>query len=393
MNAMTTLPRRRTLWIALLIVLLLAGIGMLALKKRPAQAGQKNAAVSQPETVLEFLPGDLVRVAPGELKQVLALSGSLRAVRQAGVKAKVSGEVREVLVREGDSVHEGQVLIRMDSAEYQARLQQTQGALDAARGQLEIALKARDNNRALLEKNFISKNAYDNTQSQYAIAVANVASARGALDVTRKQLADTTLRAPIDGLVSSRSVEPGEKVSADNRLLDIVDLRRMELDAALPGADIVQITPGQEVTVRVEGLPQSLTGKVARINPAVQAGSRSIPVHIALDNPQGVLRVGMFAEAQLTLSQKSGVLTVPTSALREEAGQSLVYAIENGRLVSKAVVPGAHGNDAAGAAVEIIKGLAPDATVVRTNMGVLRSGSKVTIREPAGSSASLAPPR
>lgn len=366
--------KQRAFRIALALLALLIAGAAIALKTRSATPGPA-ATPAAAVPALEFLAGDLIAVAPRELRQTIAVSGALRAVSQAVVKARVAGEVREVLVREGDAVTAGQVLIRIDGSDYQARVAQAGGALQAARGQLEIAGKARDNNRALLEQGFISRNAFDNSASQNVIARANLDSARGALDVAQKSLADTVLRAPIAGLISSRSVQPGEKVSADNPLLEIVDLRRMEMEASVPATDIAQIKLGQPVSVRLDGIAQAVAGRVARINPGTQSGSRSILAYIQIDNPDRALRGGMFGEAELTLSQKSGVLSVPQSALRQVDGRTIVYAIENGVLTEKPVTLGLEGNDGNGAAVEITAGLSSDAQVVKANLGNLRAGT------------------
>ncbi|MBC7502544.1 MAG: efflux RND transporter periplasmic adaptor subunit [Herminiimonas sp.] len=366
--------KRRTLWISLVVLLIAAAAGA-AVVRKPAPVVTVAAAPS----ALEFLPSDLTLVGAHDLRQLIALSGALRAVNQAAVKAKVAGEVREVLVREGETVKAGQVLVRMDTNEYASRAGQANGALLAARGQLDIAAKARDNNQALVAKGFISQNAFENAASQFDIARANVASAQSTLDVARKLLDDTTVRAPISGVVSSRSVQPGEKVSVDFRLLDVVDLQRMELEAAVPTTDIVNISVGQEVQVRVEGLSKSLAGKVVRINPATQAGSRSILAYIEVDNAQRLLRSGMFGEAQLTLSKKAGVLTAPQSAIQSDGGRTYVYAIENNQLVQKPVTLGVRGNDGDRDAVEVVSGLASGAQIVKSNMGNLRPGTPVKL--------------
>lgn len=374
--------------IIVIALLLAASVGAVVLKKRAQLEVQSStvAATAAGAAILEFLPSDVTIVKPRDLRQTLPLSGSLRAVSQVSVKAKIAGEVREVLVREGEPVTAGQVLVKMDTREYQARLEQAKGALQAARGQLDIAAKARDNNQALLARGFISQTAYDNTASQYGIALANVESAKGALDVAQKSLGDTVIQAPISGLVSSRTIQPGEKVSADNRLLDVVDLHQMEMEAAVPTSEIMSIVQGQDVQVKVEGMAQPLPGKVVRINPAIQSGSRSILVYIQIDNPQLALRVGMFGDAQLTLSRKTGVLTVPQSAIQTEAGNTIVYAIENDKLVQKSVTLGAKGElDEAGqgAAVEILKGLDSGAQIVRSNLGNLRPGASVRFAKTA----------
>lgn len=386
--------KRRSLWILLAALLVIAGVGAAVMKKRAEAAVQPSAATTAP--VLEFLPTDIIQVTPRNLQQTLPLSGSLRAVNQVSVKARIAGEVREVLVREGETVKAGQVLVRMDTREYQARLDQAKGALQAARGQLEISSKARDNNQALFAKGFISQNAFDNTASQYSIALANVESAKGALDVVQKMFSDTVIQAPISGLVSSRTIQPGEKVSADNRLLDVVDLEKMELEAAVPTSEIMRVSQGQEVMVKVEGLSQALPGKVVRINPAIQSGSRSILVYIQLDNPERKLRVGMFGDAKLVLAKKAGVIAVPQSALQSvpqslqqsaagksaqgASGSAFVYAIEQDKLVQKPVTLGISGKaDDAGneAIVEITGGLENGAQIIRNNLGNLKAGTSV----------------
>lgn len=370
--------KRRTFWIVLVAVLVAVAIGFNISSKRKQSAQSSASAVTTPAP-LEFLATDIATVQPRDLRQILRLSGSLRAVNQAAVKAKVPGEVREVLVREGEAVKAGQVLIKMDTSEYQSRVEQAKGSQLAARGQLDIATKTRDNNKALLEKGFISKTAFDNAESQFNIARANLESAKSALDVSQKLLNDTVIRAPISGLVSSRTIQPGEKVSADNRLLDVVDLNKLEMEAAVPASDIMNVALGQEVQVNIEGLADPLPGKVVRINPSTQTGSRSILTYIQVDNPKGVLRSGMFGEALLTLAKKSGVLTVPQSAVQSESANPYVYAIESERLVQKSIVPGLRGDDGRGGAVEIITGLENGAQIVRNNLGSLRPGTSVRI--------------
>lgn len=366
--------KRRTFWISAVVLLIAAAAGAAVLKK-PAPA----APVAAAPAALEFLASDITSIQPHDLRQLILMSGSLRAVNQAAVKAKVAGDVREVLVREGESVQAGQVLVRMDTSEYQSRVGQAQGAMLATRGQLDIAGKARDNNQALLAKGFISQNAFDNAASQFDIAQANVASASSMLDVARKALNDTIIRAPIAGIVSSRTVQPGEKVPVDFRLLDVVDLQRMELEASVPTTEIVNVTIGQEVQVRVEGLTTPLAGKVVRINPATQVGSRSILAYVQVDNPQGLLRSGMFGEAQLTLAKKTGVLTAPQSAIQMDAGKPFVYAIENNVLLQKSVTLGIKGHDGATNAVEILTGLDNGAQIIKSNMGNLRPGTLVKL--------------
>ncbi|MES2048196.1 MAG: efflux RND transporter periplasmic adaptor subunit [Pseudomonadota bacterium] len=376
-----------------LVVALVVVITLVIVKKKSTDASvsAKATAISTAPQVLEFLPSDLVAVSSGEVQKMLSLSGALRAVNQAVVKAKLAGEVRDVLVREGEAVQLGQILVKMDTSDYEARLAQARGSLAAAQAQLDIAKQARDNNKTLLDKTFISKNAYDNSSNQFAIAAANVDTAKGALDVAQKALLDTVIRAPIAGLISSRTVQPGEKVSADNRLLDVVDLRVLEMEAPVPTQDIAKIKLGQAVQLKIEGVTGTVVGKVSRINPATTIGSRSIMAYIQVANTEGTqaggvqggqLRAGMFGEAQLVVEKKPDVLSIPQSAVRYDAGLSIVYAIEENVLQQRPVVLGMQGEANGVAVVEVLSGVVKGSKVVKTNLGSLRSGLPVKIIQP-----------
>ena len=373
------MQKSRLRWVLLLIVAAMAAGWLLLKPTKVAVPVATPRAAPVAATVLEFLPREVLTTEPVELHQTLALSGSLRAVQQAIVKARLAADVREVVAREGEAVKAGQVLVRMDATEYQARVEQARGNLNAALAQRDIANKTRDNNRALLEKGFISRNAFDNAASQLAVAEANVEAARGALDQVKKLLNDTVIRAPITGLIASRSVQPGEKVSPDNRLLEIVNLDQMEMEASVPTNDIARVVVGQQVRLRIEGLPDAFSGRVTRINPATQPGSRSILVYVQIANPQHILRVGMFAEAQLSLLTKTNVLALPQSAIHKDSNGATVYVIDNGKLLKAPVTLGIEGRSGETPLVEISGGLAFGAQVVRSDMGNLLQGTAVRV--------------
>ncbi|MFM8467817.1 MAG: efflux RND transporter periplasmic adaptor subunit [Oxalobacteraceae bacterium] len=371
---MSTRSRR----VVLLIIAIAAIAAGAAFFMRPKAPAAPVKAVATPP-VLEFLPQEVFTTAPLDLQKTLSLSGALRAFDTATVKARVAADVREVLVREGEAVKSGQIIVKMDATEYLARVEQARGNLNAARAQLDIATKNRDNNRALVDKGFISRNAFENYASQYAAAEATVEAAKAALDVVQKSLNDTVIRAPISGLIAMRYVQPGEKVSADHKLLDIVDLRKMELEAAVPTSDIASVALHQRVMLRVEGLGQQFEGKVVRINPATQAGSRSVLVYVRVDNPQGSLRAGMFAEAQLVLASRPGVLALPQNAVRKDGNGAYVYVIDGERLARKPVVTGMNGRSGSEFMTEIQSGLDFGTTIIATDMGSLQPGSLARI--------------
>jgi membrane fusion protein, multidrug efflux system len=378
------LPRLLLFIIAVMVVI---GIAMSFFRSSPPSSNPNAAKNATPaatstaikNTTLEFLPQEIFKVTPTELKQTMALSGALRAVDQASVKARVAAEVREVLVREGESVTAGQILVRMDTSEFQARVDQAKGNLHAMRAQLDIATKNRDNNRALLDKGFISRAAFDNTASQFAAAQANVESAQGALDIVQKLLNDSVVRAPISGLIAVRNVQPGEKVSIDYKLLDIVNLKKMECEALVPTSDISKIKIGQSVLLHSEGLAEEFIGNVTRINPATQAGSRSIAIYIQVANPQDILKVGMFVDAQLVLRTKANVIAIPQTAVHKESSGAYVYALENNLIARKNITLGQDGRSGEVALIEITSGLNAEDQIIKTDMGNLRPGTAVRI--------------
>lgn len=376
--------RTRKIVIAVLtLAAIAAGVHWAMQPKAPAPSAQTSAAI--PAT-LEFQSQEITSAEPVELKQVLQLSGSLRAVDLASVKSKVAGDVRDVLVREGEQVRAGQVVARMDVIEHEARVAQARGNLNNARAQLAIAAKTRENNLALVEQGFISRNAFDNSASQFEAASAAVDAAQGALDLVMKSLNDTVLRAPIAGLVSARYVQPGEKVATDSKLLDIVNLQKLELEAAVPASDIAQVAIGQPVELQVEGQIGPFAGKVVRINPATQSGSRSVPVYVQLTNPQNQLRVGMFAEARLVLTSRSGVLALPQDAVRKDGNGSYVFTIDGGKIARHPVRTGASGLDGGQRLIEILSGIERGAQVIRADMGNLQPGTPVHIAPAAAGS-------
>jgi RND family efflux transporter MFP subunit len=365
--------------LAALVVVLAAG-GYAAVRSKRAE--QKPAAS---EPVAEFLQNDLYIVEPGALERSLPLTGSLTPLTEATVRAKVAGELVVVAVREGESVKQGQMLARIDLTEVGAKVAAREADVAAAKAQFVWAEKNRNQQKAMLDKGFISQSAFDNVQSTYDVAVAKQHAAEAELVVARKSQGDAVLVAPFSGIVSARLAQPGERVALDAKVVSIIDLSRLQLEASVPPAAIGQVKVGQAMNFRVEGFGErEFAGRIERINPAATAGSRSISVYAVIDNREGLLRGGMFAQGALTLSRIDGALAVPASAVREEIGQTFVYAIENGTIKRKNVKVGVA--DAAGR-VQVLDGLAAGDRIVRVNLGSLREGVAARLSGPQPDSA------
>jgi membrane fusion protein, multidrug efflux system len=360
--------------VALAVIGALAAAGYAAVKRKPA--GTTPAA----QAVVEFTQQDLYIVEPQTLERTLPLTGSLTPFSEATVKAKVAGELVAVTVREGESVKQGQVLARIDQTEVQARVAARRADVAATRAQLDWAAKNRTTQKALLEKGFIAQAAFDNVQSNYDVAVAKLRAAEAELVVAQKSLGDSVLVAPFAGIVSLRHAQAGERVALDGKVVTVVDLSRLQLEAAVPATEIGKLQVGQPVAFRVDGFgEQRFAGHIDRINPATVAGSRSIYVYALIDNLQGVLRSGLFAQGAVSLERIEGALVVPASAVREEIGRNIVYALVDGKVQRRAVKVGPA--DAVDR-VQVLEGLAPGDRIVRANLGTLREGTAARLAGP-----------
>jgi membrane fusion protein (multidrug efflux system) len=372
---------KRSVKILLLAVVIVLAAGGFAVV-RGKRAEQKPAAAV---AVAEFLQNDLYIVEPGGLDQALPLTGSLMPLTEATVKAKVAGELVAVAVREGESVKQGQMLAKIDLTEVGAKVAGREADVAAAKAQLVWAEKNRNQQKALLEKAFISQSAFDNIQSNYEVAIAKLHAAEAELVVARKAQGDAVLVAPFSGIVSARHAQPGERVALDAKVVSIVDLSRLQLEASVPPAAIGQVKVGQAMSFRVEGFGErEFAGRIERINPGATPGSRSISVYAVIDNKEGLLRGGMFAQGALTLSRVENTLAVPATAVREEIGQTYVYAIENNLIKRKNVKVGPP--DAAGR-VQVLDGLVAGDRIVRVNLGSLREGVTARLSGPEPSVA------
>jgi RND family efflux transporter MFP subunit len=368
--------KKNAKWLVAALVLLLVAVGAWRAvgARRAVQVAQEQVATQRAQPVVELAAADVVRAEVRELQRGLPVSGSLKAVNSAFVKARTAGELQGLTLREGDAVRVGQVVARVDPAEGQSRLKQAQEQADAARAQIDIAERQWNNNKALVDQGFISKSSLDTSLNNLAAAQANHKAALAAVDMARKGLDDTVLRAPISGVVAQRLAQPGERVAIDGRVLEIVDLSRLELEATLSAADSVDVRVGQDAVLQVEGSSRPVSGKVARINPSAQAGSRSVLAYLVLSDTTG-LRQGLFAQGTVATGRASA-LAVPLSSVRTDKPAPYVQVVEHGRVAHKAVTLGARGEADQETWVGV-QGLQPGAMVLRGHAGALREGTMV----------------
>ncbi|WP_229257490.1 efflux RND transporter periplasmic adaptor subunit [Duganella callida] len=375
---------------AMLVIVALAGGGWTVWHHRQAAAPQTAAAPAAKEKkdVFELSTGDIAAVHARSLALSLPLSGSLTPLSSATIKSKVSGVVEQTMLQEGQTVSAGQVLARIDQADQRARLQQQQAALDEAQAKLALATKNETNSQALLKQKYISQNAYDSTQNTVDLARANVKSASAMVELARIALNDGVIRAPISGVISKRHVQAGEKLALDMPVYSIVNLSKLILEAQVPAAEIPRVKVGQDVKFRVDGFAdRDFLGKVARINPSTEAGSRAMLVYISVRNEDAALRAGMFAKGTVVTDRSAVAPIVPLAAVRTDKDQKqIVYKVEQGKLLAQPVKLGLRNEDEGYA--EVVEGLSQCANVIVSRLDSLKPGASVKL--PAG--VSDAPP-
>jgi len=361
----------------------------------PAVATTTNAAAA-PE--IDLAPLDLLAARELVLVRQLDVSGSLRAVDSAFVKAKVAAELKLLTVREGDAVRAGQLLGQLDSTEFDLRLRQAEQQAAAARAQLEIAQRQLGNNKALVAQGFISPTALDLSTSNEAAAQANLQAALAAVELARKARADTNLIAPISGLVAQRLAQPGERLPLDARVVQIVDLSRMELEAAIAPQDLALLRIGASARVQVEGSGEPLAATVVRINPSALPGARSVTAYLRV-TPHATLRDGLFARASIALDQRS-LLAIPASAVRNDQARPYALRVEGNIAVRQPLTLGQQGLPADAKLpredwIEIVSGLRAGDRVLAASAGLVPDGTrlKLPLAAPAAPAAPAAASR
>jgi RND family efflux transporter MFP subunit len=370
--------KKSTLWILAAIAAAALVAGSMRWMNQRATSDATPKINTPTASTIEVSASDVVKVQAMDMVLGLPVSGTLKASQTAMVKARAAGELMDMTVREGDMVKPGQVIARIDPTEYQARERQAKQQADAAWAQVEIAQKQYDNNKALMEQGFISPTALQNAMASLNGTKATHMAALAALDLTRKAMDDTTVRSPIHGQVAQRLAQPGERMSIDGRIVEVVNLAQLEIEAALPAADAGLVRPGMRAQMSIEGLDEPVTAKVLRISPSAQVGSRSVLVYLGLAGEAG-LRQGLFAQGSLG-TRSTRALAVPLASVRTDKPQPYVQVIDGEQIRHITVQTGTRTeqtqNNLTLTWVEV-QGLTEGTQVLAASAGLVREGTQV----------------
>lgn len=228
-------------------------------------------------------------------------TGTLHPIREAQLGPKATGVLTHIAVDEGDRVKKGQLVFRIDSRQAALAVEQAKTALSAAKVNRDAAKLDYTRTKELSERGSVAPAVLDQSKARYDGAVAGVEQAAVALDLARKMAGDTSVRSPIDGVVTAKLKNLGETVTMmpPTVVLVVQDLHELELRARLPERALAVVDTGAELQVRIPALGSERKATIARVQPTVDARTRTVEVIAKLDNADGKLRPGMLAEVSV----------------------------------------------------------------------------------------------
>jgi membrane fusion protein, multidrug efflux system len=308
------------------------------------------------------VPVEVARVERGEIARGVTVSGVVEPIRVVAVNSQLSGALMAVHVEEGTAVREGAVLARLDDREIAAQLA-------SAEANHQIAEAAYQRARQLRDRNVITLPEFERDRAAFAAAAAQ-------LDQLRTRLGFATVRAPIAGVVTEKRVEAGDVVAPQTRLFTVADVSTMVVRVGLSEMDVVQVQVGDEVVVGLDAFPgMELTGRIRRIFPSATAGSRLVPVEVALAGEGArVVRPGFLARTTFALGAREALL-IPASAVVRGAGGEAVFVVRNSEAARRTVRTGLTSMGR----VEVVDGVSEGETVVMAGHNMLRDGMQVRI--------------
>ena len=356
----------------------------------------------------------VVRALRTTVPRTVSVSGTLAAEEEIVLSMKVPGRVQSVLVDLGSPIKKGQPLLTLEPADFQLRVQQAEATYQQARVRLGLEARGSDNGdslnleetgvvrqaKAVLEEarltrqrmeslnqeGLIPKSQLDDAIAQYQVADARYQDAleevrsrqalliqrRAELDIARKQLSDSTLRSPGEGVIQEKRVTSGQFVSAGDEVLTMVRIHPLRLKLAVPERNSSDVRPGQKVVLRIEGDSRTYTGRIARVSPAITTDNRTLMVEAEIANEQGLLRPGSFARAEIVTESNDPVVLIPDSSVVTFAGLTKVISVQNNETVEKTIKVGRKSKGA----IEVVQGIEDGETIVVTP-GTLTPGEKV----------------
>lgn len=366
------------IWAGAAVVVVGLAVFVLPPMLAPQASTPTEAAAPTAEVAKRLLAIDVATAAPATLSETLKATGSLMPRRSIAIASQVNGTLKSVDVRIGDSVKAGDVLATVDVETSEIQLSQQRSTAAATRAQLAQAENQLERTLRLADSGLTPSATVESERASIEALKANLAALEAQVAGAELVIRNATITAPFDGIVASRTIEPGQLISSGAALFDIVDLSMMEMTAYVPVSASPKLSPGQGVTLTVEGLPgQSFAATVEGVSPVAAQGTRTVPVLISVPNPGGLLRGGMFASGRIAIEQVADVLAVPEAAVRQDDEGTYVLKIVDGALVRQPIAVAR--NWSSSRQDELASGLTAGESYVAGKLDDLAPGMRVTV--------------
>ena len=345
-------------------------VGLAIFLRSGVYAGDKTqAANTQTSVSVKVVQADYSDSIPS-----LSFNGSLEGQTSATISAKFSGRIAEVMVQDGQQVKAGDPLIRLEDVELSNSARQAGEAVRKAQINYDLAKNDYDRYLRLYEKGAISAQQLENTSAKLKIAEADLSSAVASQNSAEQQLANSTITAPVDGVVANKTATIGQVVSPGAALLTVQDISQVYAVINVEQKNLGMVKEGQTASVTLDAYPgKTFEGVVEVMNPEAGSGSRMFRTKIKLDNSSGELKPGMFANVNLITGDSVKVMTVPKSAVIQKQGLYYVFQVEDGKAVRKQIETG----QVTGSTILVKSGLEPGAQVITTSVNRLKDGDAV----------------
>ncbi len=335
------------------------------------------AATAQPVLVG---PENVVVVKAEEIRSGPTLSGAIEAERNATVRAEITGAVMQTFAEPGQRVSARSLLARLDDSAIRDQVLSARAAVATAKSAADIAARELDRAEALLKAGAIAERDLERARNGALAAGTQLANARALYASAEKQQDRTRILAPFAGVVSARQANAGDIVSPGTALFTIVDPSTMRLEASLPAQSLALVRVGLPVEFTVAGYEgRRFSGRVTRINPAVDPATRQVRITATIPNAGATLVSGLFAEGRVASETRTGPV-VPVAAVDESGVRPFVMRIRNGRVERVEIELGVR--DEQSETVEARAGLVPGDTVLLGTARGLSVGTPVKVSAP-----------
>lgn len=266
-------------------------------------------------------------VTRGTFQTEVSASGVVAPIDRVEIKSKASGRIDDLPIEQGDIVHKGDLICRLDQTDTQAAVDQAKANLDIAEAELKQAENSWNRQQQLFDRGLIAQEVLDQAELQLAQAKGGLVRARTTLDQANVQLSETIVRSPIDGVILQKYVEAGQiiasgisNVSGGTAIADVADMRQVYVEAGVDEIDVGKIRVGQEASVSADAYPRRrFHGQIIRVAPEAKVVQNVtlFDVVVQVDNENGLLKSGMNATVDITIEKLDSVLLIPAIALAQ----------------------------------------------------------------------------